>query len=199
LSQLEEPHLYPELSALRGEIGRWRFYRHFRSDSDSPLRHPQVGVLTPVLSPDGADLAGALQTIIEIGDADELREAVERAFPGARMEVRSERTQFRVLMKMPGVQRPLEATELSGGTLRYLCLMAAMLSPRPPALLALRDPEISLHPDLIPPLAQLIASASKRSQMLIATHSRALAEQIEEASGEAPIELRLVDGETRLA
>ena len=58
LPQIQEPHLYPELSELRSEISRWRFYHHFRTDVDSPLRHPRFGVLTPVLSRDGADLAG---------------------------------------------------------------------------------------------------------------------------------------------
>ena len=61
LSQLREPHLYPELSSLRTEMSRWRFYHHFRTDPESPLRHPQVGVRTPVLAHDGRDLAAALQ------------------------------------------------------------------------------------------------------------------------------------------
>jgi predicted ATPase len=72
LSQLREPHLYPELSALRTEMSRWRFYHHFRTDADSPLRRPQVGVRTPVLSHDGRDLAAALQTINEIGMSEDL-------------------------------------------------------------------------------------------------------------------------------
>ena len=67
LSQLREPHLYPELSSLRTEMSRWRFYHHFRTDAESPLRHPQVGVRTPVLAHDGRDLAAALQTINEVG------------------------------------------------------------------------------------------------------------------------------------
>jgi predicted ATPase len=67
LSQLQDPHLYPELFALSDEIKKWRFYHHFRTDPDSPIRAPQIGVRTTVLSNDGHDLAAALQTIIEIG------------------------------------------------------------------------------------------------------------------------------------
>ena len=67
LSQIVDPQLYPELAALRQEIGNWRFYHQFRTDPDTPLRRPQTGVLTPVLANDGADLAAALQTILEIG------------------------------------------------------------------------------------------------------------------------------------
>ena len=198
LAQVQEPHLYPELSSLRGAMMRWRFYHHFRTDPESRLRHPRVGVLTPVLSHDGADLAAAIQTIVEIGDAEGLREAVDRAFPGARLEICSEATQFAILMHMPGILRPLAAAELSDGTLRYLCLMTALLSPRPPTLLALNEPETSIHPDLIEPLAALILRASRDSQLWITTHSRALADRIERQSGQRAVRLRMREGETEL-
>jgi predicted ATPase len=92
----------------------------------------------------------------------------------------------------------LQASELSDGTLRVLCLVAALLSPRPPALLALNEPETSLHPDLREPFARLIATASRSTQLWITTHARDLAERIEAFSGHPRLELRLVDGETRV-
>ena len=64
LSQIIDPHLYPEISSLRNEILTWRFYHHFRTDLESPLRQPQIGLQTTVLSHDGSDLADALQTIL---------------------------------------------------------------------------------------------------------------------------------------
>jgi predicted ATPase len=200
LSQLREPHLYPELSALRAEMSQWRFYHHFRTDHESPLRHPQVGVRTPVLSHDGRDLAAALQTIIEVGREEDLRESIRQAFPGAALEIdhNPESGMFAVLLRMPGLKRTLHARELSDGTLRYLCLMAALLSPRPPALLALNEPETSLHPDLLEPLARQMVNASKNSQLWVVTHSQRLAELVEEYSGEAPIRLELNGGETRV-
>jgi predicted ATPase len=197
LSQIQEPHRYPELSALTLEMRQWRFYHQFRTDPESPIRQPQIGVMTPVLGNEGGDLAAALQTVVEIGDAESLAEAVDRAFPAAKLEVASERTRFRILLHMPGVRRPLEAPELSDGTLRYLCLVAALLSPRPPALLALNEPETSIHPDLIAPLARLVANAARNSQLWVTTHSRSLAEAIEEFSGQPPIRLTMTDGETR--
>jgi predicted ATPase len=197
-SQLREPHLYPELSALRAEMGNWRFYHHFRTDKDSPLRKPQIGVQTPVLSHDGSDLAAALQTILEVGDAEQLRESVASAFPGATLIIETSKAGFSVLLQMPGLKRPLGPSELSDGTLRYLCLLAALLSPRPPALLALNEPETSLHPDLLDGLARIITQASKNAQLWITTHSPRLAEFIERHSREPNIKLELVDGETRL-
>jgi len=200
LSQLREPHLYPELSSLRTEMSRWRFYHHFRTDAESPLRHPQVGVRTPVLAHDGRDLAAALQTINEVGQSQDLHEAIRQAFPGASLEIEHDEDNgmFAVLLRMPGLRRPLRARELSDGTLRYLCLLAALLSPHPPSLLALNEPETSLHPDLLEPLAKQLVNAGKHSQLWVVTHSQRLAELVEKFSGEAPIKLELVGGETRV-
>lgn len=199
LSQIHEPHLYPDLWRLRSEMLRWRFYHCFRTDPGAPLRHPRLGVMTPVLAGDGADLAAALQTIVEIGDAGALREAVACAFRGTRIEVASDCGRFRVMMHLPGIPRPLEANELSDGTLRYLCLIAALLSPRPPLLLGLSEPETGIHPDLVPVLARMMANAARHSQLWITTRSPALAEKIAEFSGDDPIRLAMTDGETRLA
>jgi predicted ATPase len=200
LSQLREPHLYPELSSLRTEMSRWRFYHHFRTDAESPLRHPQVGVRTPVLAHDGRDLAAALQTINEVGQSQDLHEAIRQAFPGASLEIEHDEDNgmFAVLLRMPGLRRPLRARELSDGTLRYLCLLAALLSPHPPSLLALNEPETSLHPDLLEPLAKQLVNAAKYSQLWVVTHSQRLAELVEKFSGEAPISLEITAGETRV-
>ena len=199
LAQLSEPHRYPQLSALRQELLSWRFYHQFRTDAGAPMRHPQVGVFTAVLSHDGRDLAAALQTIIEIGDADALWRAVRQGLDGAALQVQAENGRFEALLQMPGIGRPLEARELSDGTLRYLCLLAALLSPRRPSVLALNEPETSLHPDLLDPLADLIVRASRDTQMWITTHSRALADAIERHSGVPSILLVKVEGETRVA
>ncbi len=96
---------------------------------------------------------------------------------------------FSIQLQMPGVLRPLEASELSDGTLRYLCLVAALLSPRPASLLALNEPEMSLHPELMQPLAELIHLASHNSQIWVTTHSNELAKMVANAAGTQPINL----------
>ncbi len=126
-----------------------------------------------VLASDGSDLAAAVQTIREIGDAGEMDAAIADAFPGARVEVASTDGYFELEMYQHGLLRPLKASELSDGTLRYLLLVATLLSLRPPALMILNEPETSLHPDLLPPLARLIAQASKRSQAVVVSHATA--------------------------
>jgi predicted ATPase len=199
LSQIIDPHLYPEISSLRTEILGWRFYHHFRTDLDSPLRQPQIGVQTPVLNPEGSDLAASLQTILEIGDEDFLREMIAGAFGGASVLIENTDTLFSISLQVPGLLRPLRAREFSDGQLRFLCLCAALLSPRPPTLLALNEPETSLHPDLIDALARMIVRVSKSTQLWITTHSQPLAERIEHHSSIPRVALALRFGETTVA
>jgi predicted ATPase len=199
LSQIIDPHLYPEISALRNQILSWRFYHHFRTDLDSPLRLPQIGVQTTVLSHDGSDLAAALQTVMEIGDDNALRDLVAEAFGGASLQIEATDTLFDIKLRIPGLLRPLQAREFSDGQLRFLCLCAALLSPRPPSVLALNEPETSLHPDLVDVLARLIVRASKNTQLWITTHSQKLAERIEQHSGMPRVRLEMVNGETKVA
>jgi predicted ATPase len=197
LAQLSEPHRFPILSTLRGVLVRWRFYHHFRTDPGAPVRQPQIGVRTQALAHDGSDLAAALMTVQDIGDRALLHQSVERAFPGGRLELWEEQGRFGFRLAMPGLLRPLEAAELSDGTLRYLCLIAALLSPRTPPLLAFNEPETSLHSDLLPALAELLAAAGERGQVLVTTHAEPLARALEK-SGATTSTVRLTkeDGAT---
>ncbi len=199
LPQIVEPHRYPEVNMVRQSLLGWRFYHQFRTDNNSPLRYPQTGVQTNVLGHDGSDLAAALETVIEIGDQATLESAIAEAFRGAKLRIEANETLFSVHLDVPGLLRPLSAREFSDGQLRFLCLCAALLSPRPASMIALNEPETSLHPDLYRPLAELIARAARDSQIWVTTHSRSLAEQIAERCNTKPVELVLVEGETWLA
>lgn len=182
-----------ELLLLRERMRRWRFYDDLRTDRDAPARRPQVGTYTPVLSGDGSDIGAAIQTILEIGEADTLAEAVADAFDGATVSV-GER--FEVEMHQHGLLRPLAAAELSDGTLRYLLLAAALLSPRPPELMILNEPEASLHPDLLVPLARLMLKAAERCQLVVVSHARPLVEALSRDTGTALVSLEKQLGET---
>jgi predicted ATPase len=206
LSERADPQRAPELLQVREQIRSWRFYDHLRTDAFAPARTSQIGTRTFVLGHDGADLAAALQTIIETGDPQALRTAVDGAFPGSRVSVvRGESGRFDLRLRQPGLQRALGAPELSEGTLRYLLLTAALLTPRPAELLVLNEPETSLHPDLLAPLGRLIVTAAQRSQLIVVSHSRALIGIVEQAIDESSadlgfsantIELIKVDGQT---
>jgi predicted ATPase len=182
-----------ELLLLRERMRAWRFYDDLRTDRDAPARRPQVGTRTPVLASDGADLGAAIQTIVEIGDGDMLAETIADAFDGATLSVGD---RFEVEMRQPGLLRPLSAAELSDGTLRYLLLAAALLSPRPPELMILNEPEASLHPDLLGPLARLLVAAAQRSQIIVVSHAERLVSELERAQEVRVIGLRKELGET---
>ncbi|BCT91405.1 hypothetical protein LYSHEL_04290 [Lysobacter helvus] len=194
-----DPAPSPEVLVLRERIRGWRFYDHFRSDRDAPARQSQPGTRTPVLSHDGSDLAAAWQTIVEIGDVEALDAAVDDAFPGASVSVMEEAGRFRLRFDQVGLLRPLDAAELSDGTLRYLLWIAALHTPRPPALMVLNEPETSLHPDLLPPLARLIRAAAQRCQVWVVSHASRLIAALEEDEGCNSVHLEKRDSETRVA
>ncbi|KQP35508.1 AAA family ATPase [Pseudorhodoferax sp. Leaf274] len=200
MTEYAEPRAAPEMLSLREQMRGWRFYDHFRSDADALARVPQLGTTTTVLSDDGSDLAAAWQTIREIGDHAALDAAVQDAFPGGRVQVEVQGERFALRMHQHGLLRPLDAAELSDGTLRYLLWIAALLTPRPPALLVLNEPETSLHPDLLPALGRLIAQAARASQVIVVTHApRLLAALDGGMEGTQRLQLHKPLGETQLA
>jgi len=130
--------------------------------------------------------------------------AVDAAFPGSRVEIVSDRGRFELVLRQHGLLRPLSVAELSDGTLRYLLWVAALLTPRPPVLLVLNEPETSLHPDLLRPLGELIVAASARTQVVTVTHSRALASALDVGAERARTALTTIElikeyGETRVS
>jgi predicted ATPase len=199
LSQVREPDRYPEFSRIRELFRGWRFYHHFPTHDEAPARQVSPSIRTTVLSVDGHDLASALGTIAQIGNDIRLHACIERAFPGQKLILaETEDHNFTLHLQDRDLLRPLEAQELSDGTLQYLCLVAALLTPRPPLLMAFNEPESSLHPRLYEPLARLLVEASERSQIWLTTHSVALADHVRKLSGATPLELEKVDGETRV-
>jgi predicted ATPase len=199
MTHVADPRGAPEMLLLRESIRNWRFYDHFRTDADAPARLPQIGTRTPILGNDGSDLAAAIETIRDVGARSELDAAVEDAFPGARLSVESVNGRFSMTMYQHGLLRPLGAAELSDGTLRYLLWIAALLTPRPPSLMVLNEPETSLHPDLLGALARLIARAAQRTQIIVVTHAKPLIAALTEQEKCHSIVLEKTFGETKIA
>jgi predicted ATPase len=199
-SRIADPARTPEVVVMREQIRGWRFYDHFRTDAGAPARLPQLGTRTPVLHHDGRDLAAALQTIREIGDQAALDAAIEDAFPGARLEIAVQRDgRFAVALHQEGLLRPLSGQELSDGTLRYLLWVAALLTPRPPPLMVLNEPETSLHPDLLPALARLIIRAAESTQVWVVSHADKLIAALGKSAACNSLKLEKNLGRTRIA
>lgn len=188
----------PELRDLADELAGWRFYDALRVDRDAPARRPQVGTRTWALADDGADLAAAWCTIRERGRSP-LDQLVDDALPGSRVLAEESDGVFRLMLQQPGMLRPLETAELSDGTLRYLMLLAALHAPDAPPLLALNEPESSLHASLLEPLARLILDAAARAQIVVVTHSMRLAELLQAGDDVEHVRLVKDTGETLVA
>jgi predicted ATPase len=182
LSELVDPAAAPELWAVREQLRSWRFYDGFRVDREAATRRPQVATRTWALADDGSDLGSALQTVRE--DTPEAPdEAVADAFDGARLSLPVQDGLIDVGLQQPGMLRPLRSAELSDGTLRYLLWLAALMTPVPPALMALNEPETSLHPTLVPALGRLVAATARRTQVVVVTHSGTLVDALTAAAG----------------
>ena len=193
-ANLREAH---DLAILRETMRRWRFYDNLRADRDAPSRRPQIGTFSPALAEDGADLAAALATIQEIGDADGLDETIDDAFPSSAVHVStSDDGYIETFMRQHGLLRPLRAREFSEGTLRYLLLVAALLTPRPPPLMVVNEPESSLHPNLIDALARLMRKVSNETQIFVVSHSAKLVSELRKDDHCVEIALEKRLGET---
>ncbi|MDQ8730718.1 AAA family ATPase [Bradyrhizobium sp. LHD-71] len=198
LGGLRDPGRFGDIEFVRQTMLDWRFYHDFRSDRDAPLRRPCLAVTTPTLASDGGDLAAVFATLVHIReDAHELHQVIDDAFPGARLVVPSpDRTASFGLIQAEYPQRVFEANELSDGTLRYLALAGALLGYRLPGFIALNEPEASLHPDLLEPLARLIVRAAERTQVWVVTHSERLAAAFASVGGVTPRTVVKRKGET---
>jgi predicted ATPase len=198
LASIADPQRAPEMLAVREAVRGWRFYDQFRTDVDAPSRAAQIGTFTHVLHHDGSNLAAALQTILEIRSDEALKTALEDAFPGSNLFVEVQNGRFELQLQQHGLLRPLSASELSDGTLRYLLWAAALLTPRPPELMVLNEPETSLHPDLLPALARLILAAAKNTQIIVVSHAPPIIEELTAAPLCTRLHLFKDFGETKL-
>ncbi|WP_229116491.1 AAA family ATPase [Parenemella sanctibonifatiensis] len=182
IDELGDPGTTPEVIGVRRRVRGWRFYDGWRTDAAAPARQPGMLTQTPVLSADGADLGSAVATIDESDMAGSFAEVIDRALPGSTVRVREVDSQVSIEVEQRGLLRPMAAAELSDGTLRLICLAAALHSPRPPGLLVLNEPEASLHPSVVPAVAAMVSSAASRSQVMVISHAEALVEALSDES-----------------
>ena len=187
----------PQILNARLSLERWRFYHTMRTDADAPARKPVRGYWSPVLNEDASNLPAVIQTINESNLAEAFREAMAKAFPGSHLQIRCG-DWFSLEFHAHSLPRPLLGHELSDGTLQFICLAAVLCSPRPPPLLVLNEPETSLNESVMPAVADLIATASEHSQIIIVSHSQALCEAVAARCQVKVRPLTMRSGETRL-
>lgn len=175
LAQRRDPDQYPEITYLGQAFGKIRLYREWSFGRYTVPRLPQKADLPNVmLEPDASNLGLVLNRLG--GDPTvkaRLLKALRALYDGiddyhVQIEGGTVQVFFHEgLFKIP-------ATRLSDGTLRYLCLLAILCHPNPPPLVCIEEPELGLHPDILPTLADLLKEASERCQIIVTTHSDVL-------------------------
>ncbi len=178
LSQVRDPERYPEVTWLQEQYEAIQLHRSWSFGPAAPLRLAQSAhTRSDFLADGGENLALVLSRI---------RPKVKSEFLASLRELYEGIEDFRLTVDGGSVLlfleeaggREIPATRLSDGTLRYLCLLAILLHPEPPRLIAIEEPELGLHPDIIPHVAELLVKASQRTQLVVTTHSRMLVDAL---------------------
>jgi predicted ATPase len=175
LSQRRDPDQYPEVTYLGQVLGKIRLYREWSFGRYTPPRLPQKADLpNEHLEPDGSNLGLVLNRLRrDPAVKQRLLEALQALYSGIDdYDVQIEGGTVQVFFHEGHCTIP--ATRLSDGTLRYLCLLAVLCHPNPPPLVCIEEPELGLHPDILPTLATLLKEAATRTQLIVTTHSDVL-------------------------
>ncbi|MFL5344987.1 MAG: AAA family ATPase [Hyalangium sp.] len=175
LSQRRDPDVYPELTFLGDFYGEIALYRDWSFGRTTPPRLPQPADLpNEQLLPDARNLGLILNQIRKNPEAKEaLLKHLSVLYEGIR-DVDVSVVGGTVQVFLHEHKWIIPATRLSDGTLRWLSLLAILLNPQPRSLVCIEEPEMGLHPDLLPPLAQLLRESSARMQLIVTTHSDVL-------------------------
>lgn len=196
LSQRKDPYQFPDLGFLSWSYSQIRLYRETQFGRGTVFGQPQsIDVVPRPLAENYANLwmfLSKLRQTPRIKSA--LIEKIADIYEGV--------TDFELNIEGGTVQLfltegdyTIPATRLSDGTLRYLCLLAILLDPTPPPFIAIEEPEIGIHPDLMPQIVELLVDASKRTQLVVTTHNDTIVDALNDRP-EAVVVCEKHDGQT---
>ncbi len=176
LSQRKDPDLYPELSYLANQFSSISLYREWNIGRYSDPRNPQKTDLPEhPLQEDGSNLGLFLNNLqYQLGNRQIINKLKKFYDAAEELSIKIYGGTVQIFIREESLTQPIPATRLSDGTLRYLFLMALFLDPTPPPLICIEEPEIGLHPDILPTIAEMLIEASQRTQLIVTTHSDAL-------------------------
>ncbi len=184
-SLAQVPKMYSQPESFRNILASCAFYKSSELDLSpkSPIRLPQS--MQPATSPGltGEDLVSCLYYLRET-DPDRfqtIEDTLFVAFPGFQKLGFPPVAAGTLAMtwKEENFSGPTYMHQLSAGTLRFLWLITFLLSSDLPAVTLIDEPEVSLHPELLQLLANVMREASERTQLIVATHSDRLVRFLE--------------------
>ncbi|HEY3738403.1 MAG TPA: AAA family ATPase [Bryobacteraceae bacterium] len=179
LTQVRDPENYPALASLERAYDGFRLFRNWQFGPTASLRQPQsVSLRDDFLAEDGCDNLAMVLSNLPGKAKSQLTESLKKLYEGIdRISPQKVGAAIQLFLREAG-DRQIRATRLSDGTLRYLCLLAILLHPDPPPFVAIEEPELGLHPDVIQHVATLLIDASRRTQLVVTTHSRRLIDEL---------------------
>lgn len=175
LAQRKDPDQYPEITYLGKALGKIGLYREWSFGRFTKPRIPQKADLpNEHLLADGGNLGLVLNRLRRDPVAKrKLLDALGNLYEGIDdFDVQIEGGTVQVFFQEG--RNMIPATRLSDGTLRYLCLLAILCHPEPQPLICIEEPELGLHPDILPVIADLLIEASEKTQLIVTTHSDVL-------------------------
>lgn len=176
LKQRRDPGRYPQITEIANLYQKIRIYRNFNVGKDSPVRNAQrADVQWSFLDEDAGNLALVLNHLENSGIWERLLEYIRCFYgPFQKITTKIESGSVQIYMHEKGLKQSIPATRFSDGFLRLLCLLAILMNPEPPPLICIEEPELGMHPDSLPILADLLREASERTQLIVTTHSDVL-------------------------
>lgn len=196
LAQLKAPGIFTEFEYLSEAYTKLRLYRDWSFGTDAVFRQPQqTDIPRAPLNEDFSNLGMFLNRIQQNAKAsssfmERLRDLYEGLthftlnFDGGTVQVYFHEGDFAI-----------PAVRLSDGSLRYLCLLAILLDPEPPPFIVIEEPELGIHPDLMPRIVDLLVDASRRTQLVVTTHNDTIVDALNDRP-ESVVVCEKHDGQT---
>lgn len=182
LSQRKDPDLYPEISIAAKRLSDVQIFREWQFGRSATLRRPQPADLpTDVLLPQLVNLGLVLNELEHRPEWNRFNDFMRKFLPRyVRLTTKVSAGSVQVYLHEDSLGAPIPATRLSDGTLRFLALLAILLNAESASLICIEEPELGLHPDAMPLLADLLVEASEKTQLIATTHSDVLVSALTE-------------------
>ena len=180
LRQRHDPDSYPEITALAKEVARIKIFREWALGRSTPIRKPvNVDAANDFIDEDCTNLPLMLNQLEFLGSKPAVLDKLKLFYNDAEdYTVSLHGGTAQLFFRENGLSGLIPATRLSDGTLRYLSLLCILLHPTPPPVICIDEPELGLHPDILPTIGRLLIEASERTQLIITTHSPALVDSL---------------------
>lgn len=199
LSQRKDPDQYPEITYLGNQYSKISLFREWDFGRYTSPRIPQKTDLPEdFLLEDASNLGLVLNNLEHRGARRILIEKLKQFYePFSDISTKIQGGTVQIFLHEEGLQQPIPATRLSDGTLRYLCLLSILCHPSPPSLVCIEEPELGLHPDILPTISELLVEASNRTQLIVTTHSDILVDALTDTP-EAVVVCEKLEGSTTM-